>query len=310
MNISKLFSKFPTLQTERLILRQVNENDLSELHELNNDPDVIKNINEGAHFTPSESFNNIVNFFPRLFNNEECITWGIALKENNELIGIRRCYVDSSNEPVTIQGQIRRKYRNKNYTFEAYIEIIKFLRIAEVKGIKANTTKDNLPAINLLKKLGFEEQYLVLGFFNPFPNTILFKKDLENENTEFFSPSYRSENINDFESAYSSAQSYLEEGELSFALKSIDRALSSRPKSSDAYYLKGLIVRKLRGNAISIECFSKAIDFDKNNSKAFRELGICLFNIANYDSAKEYLEIASNLGDIVAKNIIADYFKN
>ena len=168
--------KFPVIETKRLILRDLSLYDISEIKEMNNDEKIVKFMHYGTRHNASDTFDYLI----RLQAYKEAITWGIALRETDELIGIRSCFIDSAYEPVTVQGQMRHAYRKHGYTFEAYQAIISFLEEVGVKSIKANADKSNTAAIALLNKLGFQAEHRWPGFsFNdPNPDAILFTKSI------------------------------------------------------------------------------------------------------------------------------------
>lgn len=178
MNIDAIFDieNFPVLQTERLVLRELSLHDIDEIREMNGDEDILRNIHYGVRHSAYNTFEYSI----KLAAYKEAITWGIALRETDELIGIRSCFIDSAYEPVTVQGQMRRAYRKHGYTFEAYQAIISFLEEVGVKSIKANADKSNTAAIALLNKLGFQAEHRWPGFsFNdPNPDAILFTKSI------------------------------------------------------------------------------------------------------------------------------------
>jgi [ribosomal protein S5]-alanine N-acetyltransferase len=176
IDVTAAFSTFPSLETERLILRELSFDDVAEIWEMNNDAEILTHMHYGVNY---KAYDTLLHLYG-LFNTKQAITWGIALRDSNELIGIRSCFIDSSYEPVTIQGQIRREYRNRGYTFEAYEKIINFLETIGVKSIKANADKSNKAAIALLNKLGFqaEHRWPSFSFNDPNPNGILFAKDI------------------------------------------------------------------------------------------------------------------------------------
>ncbi len=186
MHISELFIKFPELKTNRLHLKEIHHEESQDLLSLNNNPDVVKYINDGRTFKLKDAYESTLNYYPSLFATKKAIIWGMYLLSNNKLIGMRMCYVDSFEEPVFIQGLIQFEYRHLGYTTEAYIEIINLLRSVRVKRINAGCDSENSAAIGLLEKLGFIEHYKGFGFdfLNQAPKTIEFHKNLQLENTK------------------------------------------------------------------------------------------------------------------------------
>jgi [ribosomal protein S5]-alanine N-acetyltransferase len=307
MNTNLLFGNFPVLETQRLILKPIEIDDCHLLLSINNDPDVVQKINYGKTFDLNDTYETITNYYHRLFNERKGIVWGMYLKPNNNLIGLRMCFVDSFDEPVTIQGQILKLYRQMGLTLEAYIEIIKFLRKAEVEKIKANCDKDNIPAIGLLKKLGFEKP-IDFGFsmFSPNAKALIFNKDLTRENTKLFSYE-ETQQPKIFEEACELAMKMYLKKEFVFAEEYINMAINFQPHNPRAYLLKGKISKAFKGNTFAISDFREAIKIDEYLAEAYRELGICQYNLAMRLDAHKNWEKAVSLGDEKAKELIEKY---
>ena len=156
MNKDILFKRFPTLETERLLLTYFKVSHTLALFEQLNDPDVVEMVNDGKTFTMYEASYSINDYYPSLYQAGEALVWAMVLKDTGEMIGVRQCYLDT--DPVTIQGWITREYRKQGYTTEAYSAILDLLKSADIKIVKAKCEKHNFKAINMLEKLGFEQE--------------------------------------------------------------------------------------------------------------------------------------------------------
>jgi ribosomal-protein-alanine N-acetyltransferase len=76
------FTPFPTIATERLLLREVTTDDAKEIFFLRSDEEVLKYLDK----TPAKSVDQAFEFIKRIKNdldNNDSILWGIALKETN-----------------------------------------------------------------------------------------------------------------------------------------------------------------------------------------------------------------------------------
>lgn len=76
----------PYLETERLLLREINETDLNEIFLLRSDPVVMKYIDRPIAES-AEDAKDLLAKINEAANNNTGITWGIQLKEKTELIG-------------------------------------------------------------------------------------------------------------------------------------------------------------------------------------------------------------------------------
>ena len=160
--INRCFVPFPNLETERLILRQVEEKDLEQLYEMLSDAEVAK----FDYFYPVTSTEGVMKFierYKRELEEKEEITWGIALKETNSLIGTG-C-LGSFNEGARraeIGYSITRKQWSKGYATEAIKAVIEFgFNVMNLNRIEATITPGNNASIKVLEKLNFTQEGIV-----------------------------------------------------------------------------------------------------------------------------------------------------
>jgi ribosomal-protein-alanine N-acetyltransferase len=167
MNRTKIFSKFPELETERLILRELDiESDAPILFEsLFNVPDIIKfdrnriyEIGEGL-FSILPSMKQKMHSWMQGFWNKKIIVWGIELKSSNKLIGTRSCFFHGK-DIINMECKLNKDYWRNGYMFEATLAIIQFLEYHDVMQIINTINVNNTAAINLDVKLGFQRTKL------------------------------------------------------------------------------------------------------------------------------------------------------
>lgn len=180
MNINKLFGQFPILENDKILLRPVIESDLLSLTKYLNELDVSIEYSLGRTYNNlNEVYNDFI-YVPNInFNNGAQIMWAIIDKENNEIIGVRDCWFDAVDKPVTVQGFISKLYRNKGFSKAAYKLIINFLNNCAVRKLVANTSFENFSAVSLLYSLGFY-QIEIATFLNE-SLRIVFECDIEDD---------------------------------------------------------------------------------------------------------------------------------
>ncbi len=110
------------------------------------------------------------------------ICFFIEIKEHNKIIGFRNLILDGAytkngarmdnNENLITEIIINKKYWGKNYGFEASNAIFQFLKSNKIRLISSFINRENLPAIKLSQKLGFNQvdsdTLLRLGFHKDF----------------------------------------------------------------------------------------------------------------------------------------------
>ena len=154
---SKFFKPFPTLETERLILRKLNKHDAEDLYEY------CKSY-KSAQFSkwqPHESVavtKSFISYSLNLAKRGEYFTWGIILKSTGKLIGTCSYNtVDAEYKIAEIGYGLIEKYQGQGYAREAVGKILEYgFCTVGLMRMAAQVVKENASSINLLEALGFE----------------------------------------------------------------------------------------------------------------------------------------------------------
>jgi ribosomal-protein-alanine N-acetyltransferase len=77
----------PTLETERLLLRAINENDAEDIYEYSSDEEVSKYMPWKAHQSIEDSITYVKSVIQR-YEDKQPSDWGVILKESGKLIGV------------------------------------------------------------------------------------------------------------------------------------------------------------------------------------------------------------------------------
>ena len=173
MNRDKIFQQFSSLETERLLLRQLDiDNDAQILFDkLYNDPEIIKydtsrifEVGEGG-FAINPTMKSKMGLWEQMLWNKRMIVWGIELKSTGELIGIRFCEFFSASVAY-LECKLSKDYWRQGLMTEATKAIIEFLEFHDVRQIFTIINNKNTPALGLDKKLGFVEVSLNDMYFS------------------------------------------------------------------------------------------------------------------------------------------------
>ena len=148
------------LETNRLILRPFNENDVYDIY--NNwasDDEVTKYLTWNTHKSIADtSF--ILNLWLEQYEKPERINFGIVIKETNELIGGIDVVGYIDNIPV-IGYVISRKYWNNGYTTEACLKVLELLKTLGFEKVRIDAAVENTASNKVIVKCGgkFIETY-------------------------------------------------------------------------------------------------------------------------------------------------------
>lgn len=146
------------LETERLILRKINQNDYKKAYEnwCNND-NVTKYLLWSTHKNVVET-KEIYDKAIKEYESDKTFKWIIELKENGEVIGT----IDVSKSFLQfgvceIGYCIGEKFWNKGYMTEAYQEVIRFLfEECEAKLIVGEYMEGNVASGKVMEKCGLK----------------------------------------------------------------------------------------------------------------------------------------------------------
>ena len=157
--LTKIFTPFPVLKTERLILRKLSVNDDKEIFALRSDKQVNKYLGRDPSST-IEDARKFIHKIAEVVRQNEGIYWAITLSSNDNLVGTI-CLFNFSNEndQAEIGYELLPAFQGQGIMQEAASKVIAFgLDVIGLKAIEAYTHLENENSSNLLKKFNFRKQ--------------------------------------------------------------------------------------------------------------------------------------------------------
>lgn len=143
------------LQTERLLLRDVEEKDAAIMHDYRNNP-VCARYQRGQSKSLADIENLIKQHKNDLMQTEQAFFIALALAESNEMIG--EIVVMPNGLDINMGYTISYQYHRRGYAFEALTALISVLQEKYPEyTLTGLTDTENLPSMALLKKLGFQD---------------------------------------------------------------------------------------------------------------------------------------------------------
>lgn len=150
------FNPFPTLATERLLLRQLTINDLEDIYALRSDALVSKYIAREP-YTNAEDARAFISKIEENIAKNECGYWAIALKTDNRLIGT--CciwHISYENFRAEIGYELLPAMQGKGIMHEAISMLLEYaFGTMQLHSIEAIVNPKNIRSIQLLEKFGF-----------------------------------------------------------------------------------------------------------------------------------------------------------
>ncbi len=153
------FHPFPVIGTERLILREITNDDTQRLFELRKDIDVMRYIDRAPHRSIEDAVEMVQKIRDGIANNNT-VAWAVTLKKELRLIGtISYHYIEKENHRAEIGYMLDPKHWRRGLINEAIIEIIRYgFEVMNLHSIEANVNPNNTASSNLLKKHGFVKE--------------------------------------------------------------------------------------------------------------------------------------------------------
>jgi ribosomal-protein-alanine N-acetyltransferase len=153
------WQQFPSLETKRLILRQIIGPDAEDIFRIYSDEEVMRYWGAPAHSSIYQT-RILINELDSSFRAQEGIRWGITLKDDGRLIGscghwrlVKRHFRSE------IGYELARAYWSQGIMAEALEPIIQFgFTQMELHSIEAQVDPQNFRSARLLQRLRFQRE--------------------------------------------------------------------------------------------------------------------------------------------------------
>jgi ribosomal-protein-alanine N-acetyltransferase len=150
------FTPFPVIETERLLLRRITNDDVNEVFELRSNPETMKYIPRPLVKNNEEALEHIAMIEEKIVTNVG-INWGITLKGDNKLLGIIGYYrMQPENYRAEIGYMLSPHFHGKGIIPEAVNRLIKYgFDNLKLHSIEAVIDPENFASEKVLQKCGF-----------------------------------------------------------------------------------------------------------------------------------------------------------
>ena len=141
----------PTLETERLILRQLTTADAEAIFKWTGDPRVNKYMIYPLYKTVEDG----IPYLEGLYKTEKQVDYGFVLKETGVLIGAGGMIYHEDKDVWSVGYNLAYDYWNKGYTPEAMTRIIEYARSKfDIPSIAGTFALENGGSRRVMEKLG------------------------------------------------------------------------------------------------------------------------------------------------------------
>ncbi|MEK4520657.1 GNAT family protein [Psychrobacillus sp. FSL W7-1457] len=150
------FTKFPTIETERLILRKATEQDSDDILELYANENVVQHMPLDP-FTSIEDAKGEISWYEKIFLEQTGLRWVIEKKVNKKVIGTcGYLNYEVEHNRIEIGYDLSPESWGKGIMTETLKAIIHFAFLElNANKIEAQITSENDASLHLVSKLGF-----------------------------------------------------------------------------------------------------------------------------------------------------------
>lgn len=149
------YTTFPTLTTERLVMRELKASDAEDLFVVRSDA-YTQRYNSEPHKEVAESAA-MIERLAAYYVTREWIHWAVALRETDQLIGLFTLGWNDGHHRATIGYDLNRAFWGQRLASEAMTAMLRFAFVdLEVNRVDAETIADNHESVRLLTKFGFQ----------------------------------------------------------------------------------------------------------------------------------------------------------
>lgn len=153
------FTPFPVIETERLILRRITNDDVNEIFELRSNPETMKYIPRPLVKTTEDALEHVAMIEEKIVSNVG-INWGITLKGNSKVLGIIGYYrMQPENYRAEIGYMLLPDFHGKGIISEAVNRLITYgFDDLKLHSIEAVIDPENIASEKVLQKCGFVKE--------------------------------------------------------------------------------------------------------------------------------------------------------
>jgi len=172
------FDPFPILETPRLLLRRVTNDDANEVQALRGNPETMKYIPRPLVTTKELALQHIAMVDAKIVSNEG-INWAITIKGNPKFIGIIGHYrIQPENYRAEIGYMLLPEYSGKGLVTEAiHATLVYAFEVMQLHSVEAVIDPDNAASERVLQKCGFVKEAHILEneyFEGKFWDTVIY----------------------------------------------------------------------------------------------------------------------------------------
>ncbi len=153
------FATFPTLITQRLVLRAITFDDIQDMFEMRSDPRVMQYIPRPIAQT-EEDAKAVIQMLLTTMEQKEGLVWGISFRNDTKLLGLIGYFrLKHTDFRAEIGYQLNAKFWQQGIAYETLVPVLNFgFNTMNCHSIEAVIDPDNIGSERVLQKCGFVKE--------------------------------------------------------------------------------------------------------------------------------------------------------
>lgn len=162
MSMQHLYNQFPVLDLGDIVLREITSSDAEEYFCYMNKPEMHEFLTDNNRPTNVDIAKEELSYWSSLFRNRRGFYWGIALKNNDQLIGTAGFNTISiMHRKAEISYDLDYAFWGRGIMLRSIKAILQFIEYAAIIRIQATVIHDNMRSIKVLERCGFVKEGLM-----------------------------------------------------------------------------------------------------------------------------------------------------
>ncbi|MFS0782367.1 GNAT family N-acetyltransferase [Bacillus sp. 1P06AnD] len=157
MNIEDIYGDLPEIETERLSLRKLTLDDLTDMHEYTSNNKVSTYVTWDRHQSLADT-KGFIHFVLKQYTEKRIAPWGIVHKQDRKLIGtIDFVKWETKHRSAELGYAISENYWGRGLTTEAAKALLIFgFEQMDLLRIQARCLAENIASESVMKKIGMQ----------------------------------------------------------------------------------------------------------------------------------------------------------
>ena len=144
-----------TLQTERLILRHITEDDFPELLRMNSDPEIMRYVGDGSVRSHDQMVKEMDMLISHYVRKPGLGIWATMLKNAGLFVGASGLVYYDNTPEIEIGYRMLKEHWNQGYATEASLGLLKYgFETLGLKKIVSSAHVENISSRKVMEKIG------------------------------------------------------------------------------------------------------------------------------------------------------------